>query len=397
MHYSSFPTIKDQRGKHAHRGATLMPSGVTFDMTRFSLQTLAPRASLLLIITLVGCGDGYTRQVSPTASGAPEPTSPELPPSADDTPAPGADVEEPGHDPELGGELPLIPSEPGGASNAGEQPDEGGPDGAGETPPPRASGCEGSILGAGDHALTLEHDGQTREYLVHVPAGYEGTEPVPLVVDLHGLTSSATAQAALSGWRRKADAEGFIVVHPQGLGNSWNGGALCCGSSQRNDVDDEGFVRALVDAMKRDACIDAQRVYATGLSNGGALSHLLACNAADVFAATAPVSMGNGTRPCEPSRPISVVMVRGTRDPLVAFDGGLFPSAREDFEQWGRVNGCQSEASTASELCTTFAECDGGVEVTLCALDAGHVLYQNAQGFSVPDFVWQAFERQHLP
>jgi polyhydroxybutyrate depolymerase len=214
---------------------------------------------------------------------------------------------------------------------------------------------------------------------------------------MHGLTSTAGAQATLSGWRNKADAVGFIVVHPQGLGNSWNGGELCCGSSQRNGVNDEGFIRAMVAKLLEQGCIDPKRVYATGLSNGGAMSHLLACQAADVFAASAPVSMGNGTRPCEPSRPISVVMTRGRQDTLVGFDGGLFPSAEEDFQEWAELNQCQGEPEAVDELCRAFTNCAGGVEVKLCALDAGHVLYDNRHDFSVPDTVWTTFERQTLP
>lgn len=264
--------------------------------------------------------------------------------------------------------------------------------------PPAAGGeCPASSLAPGNHNLSLQHDGATRTYIVHVPRNVDGSVPVPLVVDLHGLTSSASAQASLSGWRRKSDEEGFIVVHPQGLNASWNGGDLCCGTSQRQGVDDEGFMRALVAEMQRDACIDPKRVYATGLSNGGAMSHLLACNAADLFAATAPVSMGNGTRPCAPSRPVSVVMTRGTQDALVSFNGGIFPSAREDFEQWADLNGCSGAPEATDELCQVFSECDGGVEVKLCTVNAGHVLYNNAQGFSVPDVVWETFERQVLP
>ncbi len=266
-----------------------------------------------------------------------------------------------------------------------------------DTPDATPIDCSLATLEPGNHELTLEHDGATREYLVHVPDGYDASSPVPLVVDMHGLTSSAAAQARF-GWREKADAEGFIVVHPQGLNASWNGGELCCGASQNDGVDDEGFIRALVDQMKRDACVDARRVYATGLSNGGAMSHLLACNAADVFAAAAPVSMSNGVSPCEPARPISVIMTRGTNDPLVPFNGGfLFPSAAEDFAGWAELNGCRGEPAPSAELCQTFDQCEGGVEVTLCTLDAGHVLYQNAQGFSVPDVVWATFERYTLP
>jgi len=235
--------------------------------------------------------------------------------------------------------------------------------------------------------------------LVHVPAGYDGSHPVPLVVDIHGLTSNAGQQALLTGWGAKADQEGFIVVYPNGLDASWNGGSLCCGSSLANQVDDEGFIRAVVARMRGDACIDARRVYVTGLSNGGAMSHLLACRAADLFAASAPVSMGNGTIPCEPSRSISVVMFRGTTDPLVPYDGGLFPSAQADFSQWQMLDGCTATAETTHGLCQRVAGCNAGVEVTLCTIDSGHVLYADAaaQGAPVPDVAWEAFQRHTLP
>lgn len=339
--------------------------------------------------------------------------------SAPEEPSPIATDETPGAQPDGSG------TEPGGgASGGGETNDPDGNDPDGEVPSSSGGGsenlpsdlgsnganggsgaapvapeidCSSATLQPGNAELTLEHDGVTREYLVHVPDSYDGSAPVPLVVDMHGLTSSAAAQARF-GWREKADAEGFIVVHPQGLNASWNGGELCCGSSRDNGVDDEGFILALVEQMKQDACIDGRRVYATGLSNGGAMSHLLACNAADVFAAAAPVSMSNGAEPCEPARPIPVIMTRGTDDLLVPFAGGfLFASAAEDFAQWAERNGCSGEPAPSSELCQTFDQCDGGVEVTLCTLDAGHVLYDNPQGFSVPDVVWATFERFVLP
>jgi polyhydroxybutyrate depolymerase len=273
----------------------------------------------------------------------------------------------------------------------------GGP--SDETPPPvsLASCASPSTLVAGNSDDSIEFDGDRRTFLVHVPPNLDPSTPVPLVVDMHGLTSTAGAQAGLSGWRAKADEEGFIVVHPQGLGNSWNGGDLCCGSSQSGNVDDEGFIRAMIAKLQEQGCIDPKRVYATGLSNGGAMSHLLACQAADLFAASAPVSMGNGTRPCEPVRPISVVMTRGTQDTLVAFDGGLFPSAEADFREWAELDECQGEPEQVDELCRAFTNCAAGVEVKLCALAAGHVLYNNRQDFSVPDTAWETFERQTLP
>ena len=127
-------------------------------------------------------------------------------------------------------------------------------------------------------------------------------------------------------------------------------------------------------------------------------THLLACRAADIFAATAPVVMGNGSVPCKPSRPISVFMFRGLRDPTVLYEGGRYPSARADLEQWKGLNGCRGELHRSHGVCEGYAGCEAGTEVMLCSLDAGHVLYDEvaAQGLAIPDLAWEAFLRQTL-
>ena len=253
-------------------------------------------------------------------------------------------------------------------------------------------------LKSGDTTMSLQHDGRMRQYIVHVPPGYDGKTPVPLMFDFHGWQSAADREEGASGWREKADAVGFIMVYPIGLSASWNGGALCCGTSQSTGVDDEGFALAMVKKMQSDACIDPKRIYVGGISNGGAMTHLLACKHADVFAAAAPVSMGNGTTPCNPSRPISVVMIRGIMDELVAYNGGLFPSAQADFNMWKSLNGCTGSPMTTHTVCQTYTECKAGVEVTLCSLPNGmHNVYQDKAELSVADVAWEAFERQRLP
>jgi polyhydroxybutyrate depolymerase len=161
-------------------------------------------------------------------------------------------------------------------------------------------------------------------------------------------------------------------------------------------------MRDLVAELGKTACIDTKRVYATGLSNGGAMAHLLACKAADVFAATAPVSMGNGVTDCNPSRPISVLMTRDMSDPLVSYGGGGllgFPSAMADFDMWKMLDGCVGSPETgANSHCQIYTDCDAGVEVQLCSTtSAGHVLYANSDGVDVPEIVWQSFLRQTLP
>jgi polyhydroxybutyrate depolymerase len=284
-----------------------------------------------------------------------------------------------------------------------------GPDAGGGTPANdggSSSGpkCTAPALAAGDHMMMLDHDGQSREYTVHVPAKYDGSKNVPLVLDFHGWTSNPMEEQKGgsdmlgSGWSAKSDEIGFIVVYPQGLDDSWNGGALCCGTSQSSGVDDQGFAVAIVEKMKQDACIDPKRVYVTGISNGGAMSHLLACKEADVFAASAPVSMGNGTTPCMPSRPISVVMFRGEMDTAVPYNGGTFPSAMADFDMWKDIDGCTGSSTMTHTYCETYTQCMEGTEVTLCSLPmSGHVVYDDDAEINVPDVAWEAFERQVLP
>jgi polyhydroxybutyrate depolymerase len=245
------------------------------------------------------------------------------------------------------------------------------------------------------------HDGVLREYVVHAPPSYDGSAFVPLVIDLHGFTYNASHQEQTSGWREKSDEAGFIVVYPSGLAASWNGGSVCCGPSQADEVDDEGFVRAIVQDLVRETCIDPKRVYATGWSNGGALAFLLACHAADVFAAVAPVAIGNGTRPCEPSRPISVVMYRGGNDDFVPYEGGaMYPSAMADLDQWKMLSSCTGTPQEVGGTCDRYTGCAAGVEVMLCTIPEGtHTLYAGAAEADAPvaDVAWEAFRRHTLP
>jgi polyhydroxybutyrate depolymerase len=267
---------------------------------------------------------------------------------------------------------------------------------------PGDDGDPGGDPGPGNFTREIQFDGLRRGFNVHVPARYTGAAPVPLVLDFHGLTSSATAQAGLSGFVELSETEGFIVVHPEGYQNSWNGGN-CCGQAQSAGLDDVGLAVAIVDHVAAQWNVDPGRVYATGLSNGGALTHRIGCEAADVFAAIAPVSFPLGVVPlsaCKPSQPISVIYFHGLGDTLVPYDGGIFASAEESFAYWAQVNGCTGTAEvtlqTGESRCVTFTRCTGGVEVTLCSLDGGHVLYWN-QDVDIARRAWEVFSRFSLP
>ena len=240
-------------------------------------------------------------------------------------------------------------------------------------------GCTNGTLDSSVTHFELEHDGATRSYEIHVPPGYDGASPHPLVLSFHGFTSSGLAQEESTKMNVVADREGFLVAYPNGLDQSWNAG-LCCGLSATNGVDDVGFVRALIEDIGGRGCVDEARVYATGMSNGGFLSHRLACEAADVIAAVAPVAgvLGIDEAACTPARPISIMHLHGTGDPLVPYDGGGLAdsaSVEDSTAGWLERNGCTGEPAVTYQngmaTCETVDQCSGDASVTVCTIEGG--------------------------
>ena len=191
----------------------------------------------------------------------------------------------------------------------------------------------------------------SRTYILHVPPSYTGKTAMPIVFDFHPIGVEASLWKVVAGWGTAADTDGFIVVWPQGYMNSWNVGR-CCDPAVSAKVDDVAFTRAIIAAVSAEACVDPKRIYASGCSNGGGMSYRLACDAADVIAAVAPVDFdcitGATNDPscgdCSPSRPISECQFRGTDDmyvparrrPHVGREPGLlFPGAKANFDHVG--------------------------------------------------------------
>ncbi len=176
-----------------------------------------------------------------------------------------------------------------------------------------------ATLVPGDHGLQLVHAGRVRSYTLHVPTGLDAGRPLAMVLAFHGGLGTAAYMPALTGFSRTADREGFLVAYPNGSGAledrlfTWNGGT-CCGYSSRENVDDVGFVRAVIDDIAAHFPLDPRRIYATGISNGGILSYRLACELSDRIAAIGPVAGTQNFPGCAPSAPVAVVHFHGTAD-----------------------------------------------------------------------------------
>jgi polyhydroxybutyrate depolymerase len=305
----------------------------------------------------------------------------------------------------------------GGTPDAGAMSDAGDAVDATTLTPETDSGqgpCTGGTLKPGQTTVMIQSGGAMRSYVLHVPPKYDGKTRAPLLIDMHGKGVTAGSQIGMSGWNPKADAVGLVVIYPQGLYNSWNAGPAgcpilmcCCEPAQDNKVDDAAFIRAVVAKTAQDGCIDLKRVYASGLSNGGIMSQWLACDAADLVAAVAPVS-GPNMIDCKPSRPVPVLLFRGKTDTTVPFNGGMampgghnWPSAMADFAKWSDLDKCTDTAMPmpTHPLCQIHSQCAGGAEVILCTPNAQHDLYGGAaaQMIGVPDVAWEFFQRHPLP
>jgi polyhydroxybutyrate depolymerase len=277
-----------------------------------------------------------------------------------------------------------------------------------------AATCSGkSAPSAVDDTWTVMSGGLARTLNVHVPKAYDPQKPMPLVLNFHGYSSNAVQEDLLSQMSAKADAAGFIAIYPEGTNSSWNAGA-CCGTAASSGVDDIGFVKDILAAAESKLCVDAHRIFATGMSNGAFLSHRIGCELADRFAAIAPVAGVVGVPSCTPSRPMPVIHFHGTADTLVPYDGSTslgFGSVLDTFAGWGTRDACTDTPSTTytngDVSCSSYLHCAGGAAVTLCTVqNGGHTwpggtpvpsLGYTTTNISATDAMWSFFEAHPLP
>jgi polyhydroxybutyrate depolymerase len=243
---------------------------------------------------------------------------------------------------------------------------------------------------------SLAWGGSTRTYLLDVPEG-AGATPMPLVVALHGAGGNGADFAAETKLGPAAAAAGMLAVFPDGVQGTpgrgtWNA-HFCCGVAAANNLDDIGFIGALIDAIDKTHPVDRARIYATGMSNGGMFAYLLA-TARPWFAAIAPVSAaiggvarnGEGFLIGVPPHPVPVMILHGRKDPLVLYDGGSSPSLNfpnhwkmsvaDAVSFWVAADGCTeapelADAAEGALKRVSYGACREGSEVVLWEIAAG--------------------------
>ena len=270
---------------------------------------------------------------------------------------------------------------------------------------------------------SIPFGGYDRTYLIHLPTGYTGTTDLPLIIAMHGGFGNAYNLQNQSQLSVKADAENFIVVYPEGLEggllgiSSWNAG-WCCGWASNNNIDDVGFISALLDTLVAQYSIDTSRIYATGMSNGGFMAYRLACELSDRIAAIAPVAASMSMTTCTPQRPVPIISFHSYLDTNVPYDGGVGSGASGHYNSpqdsilnaWSAMNTCSTTNDTiinnSQFLHRKWSDCDCETEIEQhVTQDGGHSWPGGNQTMSgdpvsifinANDLMWTFFQQYSL-
>jgi polyhydroxybutyrate depolymerase len=238
---------------------------------------------------------------------------------------------------------------------------------------------------AGDYLKKIDVNGRHREYRLHLPSGYDGTKRLPLVLAFHGSSATASVLERETSLDRIADSLGVIVVYPEGLYRSWNIGE-CCRYAFAARINETAFISSLLDHLEANESVDPARVFATGYSDGGTLSFLLACNLSARITAIAAISatLFNPLPDCNISRPIPVLIVHGTADSNIPYGGqrGAPAAARARHETlsapqvvrfWVEHDGCAASPRTtrSGRVIREEYECSGATRVLFYTIQGG--------------------------
>jgi len=290
---------------------------------------------------------------------------------------------------------------------------------------------------SGDHNFTIRVGDHDRDYTVHVPPGYDGKNPVPVVVMLHGGGGTGKAAATETGWDSKADEVGFLAVFPEAMPPDptkrshfsrnpqlWNDGSDRFYPGQ-NAVDDVGFLNAMLDDVLARFAVDQGRVFLTGLSNGASMSFRIGAELSKRIAAIAPVAGALWQEPLKLERPVSMIYITGTADPLNLIEGGAprlanggsdrvrakaKPPVRESILKWAKALACPATPQDISEAngvqTEVYSPCQDGAEVKYITVEGlGHtwaggksllpefMVGKRSDKISATNVIWEFFQK----
>ena len=272
----------------------------------------------------------------------------------------------------------------------------------------------GILMGQQDFVRTIMVDGLMRDYRLHLPQSYDTSKPIPLVFCLHGYSSNALQMELYSGMDKTSDQNGFAVCYPNAINTKWNAGYFF-----GNDADDVGFISNLVEILSSEFHFDKNRIYACGMSNGGFMSYLLACELSDKIAAIASVTGGMSALDianCKPGKSVPVLEIHGTADPIVDYNGSALLSVAipKLMEFWRVNNGCSSNPiiesipNTVQDNTTTekwtYSHCNDSKRVEhYKVINGGHtwpgssiIIGVTSQDFNASQVIWDFFKDYSL-
>lgn len=294
------------------------------------------------------------------------------------------------------------------------------PSGTAAATPATASNPTGDPFSPGVHPGSMMYGGIERTYRVYVPSSLNSSDHPPLLIGLHGGFGTGQQFENNSEFDAEAEKGRFIAVYPDGTGlaRTWNGGA-CCGYAARENIDDVGFISALIDQVASEFIIDTTRVYAVGHSNGGIMSLRLACELSDRIAAVGAVAGSLEVSDCAPPRPVSVLVIHGDADENHPIEGGEGPdsvagvpfnSVADTMETMRDAMGCSGETGEVKDgaiTTTDWTGCPSGTQVRLQVIEGGSHAWPGArfslvggepsQAMEATEVLWQFVSQFSTP
>jgi polyhydroxybutyrate depolymerase len=269
-------------------------------------------------------------------------------------------------------------------------------------------------IAPGRYVEKIPESDATRSFILDVPKAYNPKTPIAVVIVLHGWTTTADLAEKYTRMQEEGEKEGFVTVFPDGEGKGWNAGFINLTGAHPDDVH---FINDLLDHLEKELNVDKNREYVCGHSNGAFMANYLGAKLSSRLAAIGSVAGSTGTKTesiPDPETPISVILIHGKRDSMVAYapgDKALFSGvgAEDAASWWAQKDGCGPAPSTTTVGNATTELFNGGkgdTEVELVSISngshswpggwtldkEGHPVRESATGVDAADLIWQFFK-----